>query len=107
MLDGRAIWYLIPALLIGGAVAAGISYWVANAYIVSQRTGDPLQTQAVSSRCRTSDGSKAASVGGAFLRSPRKGTGVFTQYSNLLVYEALPYASLVDSRGGYYVCISY
>jgi hypothetical protein len=45
MLDGRAIWYLIPAQLVGGAVAAGISYWAANAYIVSQHTGDPLQTQ--------------------------------------------------------------
>jgi hypothetical protein len=45
MLDGRAIWYLIPALLICGAVAAGISPWAANAYIGSQHTGDPLQTQ--------------------------------------------------------------
>jgi hypothetical protein len=45
MLDGRAIWYLIPALLIGGAVGAGISYWAATTYIASQHAGDPLQAQ--------------------------------------------------------------
>jgi hypothetical protein len=26
MLEGRAIWYLIPALLISGAVGAGVAY---------------------------------------------------------------------------------
>jgi hypothetical protein len=30
MLEGRAIWYLIPALLISGAAAVGVSYWVAE-----------------------------------------------------------------------------
>jgi hypothetical protein len=45
MLEGRAIWYLIPALLISGAAAVGVSYWVAETYIASQHAGDPLQTQ--------------------------------------------------------------
>jgi hypothetical protein len=45
MLDGRFVWYLLAALLISGAVGAGLVYWAANAYIVSQHTGDPLQTQ--------------------------------------------------------------
>lgn len=53
MPDGHAIWYLIPALLICGAVAAGISYWAANAYIGSQHTGDPFKHRAVSSHRRT------------------------------------------------------
>jgi hypothetical protein len=45
MLEGRAIWYLIPALLISGAVGAGLAYWTATAYISSQHEGDPLQKQ--------------------------------------------------------------
>jgi hypothetical protein len=45
MLEGRAIWYLIPALLISGALAIGISYWVATTYIASSHEGDPLQKQ--------------------------------------------------------------
>jgi hypothetical protein len=45
MLEGRAIWYLIPALLISGAAAVGLSYWVGTTYVASQHEGDPLQTQ--------------------------------------------------------------
>jgi hypothetical protein len=45
MLDGRFVLYLLAALLISCAVGAGLAYWAANAYIVSQHTGDPLQTQ--------------------------------------------------------------
>jgi len=45
MLDGRFVLYLLAALLVGCAVSAGLAYWAANAYIVSQHTGDPLQTQ--------------------------------------------------------------
>jgi hypothetical protein len=45
MLEGRAIWYLIPALLISGAVGAGLAYWVANAILASQHARDPLQAQ--------------------------------------------------------------
>jgi hypothetical protein len=45
MLDGRFVWYFLAALLISGAIGASLVYWAANAYIVSQHTGDPLQTQ--------------------------------------------------------------
>jgi hypothetical protein len=45
VLDGRFVWYLLATLLVSGAVGAGLVYWAANAYIVSQHTGDPLQTQ--------------------------------------------------------------
>jgi hypothetical protein len=45
VLDGRFVWYLLAALLVSGAIGAGLVYWAANAYIVSQHTGDPLQTQ--------------------------------------------------------------
>jgi hypothetical protein len=45
MLEGRAILYLIPALLISGVLAAGLAYWAATALIVSSHEGDPLQKQ--------------------------------------------------------------
>jgi hypothetical protein len=45
MLEGRAIWYLIPALLISGVLAAGLAYWAATALIVSSHEGEPLQKQ--------------------------------------------------------------
>jgi hypothetical protein len=45
MLDGRFVLYLLTALLVSAAVGAGLAYWAANAYVVSQHTGDPLQTQ--------------------------------------------------------------
>jgi hypothetical protein len=45
MLDGRFVLYLLAALLVSGAVGAGLAYWAANAYIVSEHTGDALQTQ--------------------------------------------------------------
>jgi len=55
MFEGRAIWYLIPALLIGGALGAGISYWVGEKYIVSVHDGDPLQKQGGPSRSQEID----------------------------------------------------
>jgi hypothetical protein len=45
VLDGRFVFYLLAALLVSCVVGAGLAYWAANAYIVSQHTGDPLQTQ--------------------------------------------------------------
>jgi hypothetical protein len=45
VLDGRFVWYFLAALLVSCAVGAGLAFWAANAYIVSQHTGDPLQTQ--------------------------------------------------------------
>jgi hypothetical protein len=45
MLEGRNIWYLIAALLMSGVLAAGISYWAANAYIAGSHSGDPLQSR--------------------------------------------------------------
>jgi hypothetical protein len=43
VLDGRFVFYLLVALLVSAAVGASLAYWAANAYIVSQHTGDPLQ----------------------------------------------------------------
>ncbi len=45
MLDGRFFLYFLAALSVSSAVGAGLAYWAANAYIVSQHSGDPLQTQ--------------------------------------------------------------
>jgi hypothetical protein len=45
MLDGRFVLYLLAALLVSAAVGVSLAYWAANAYIVSEHTGDPLQTQ--------------------------------------------------------------
>jgi hypothetical protein len=41
VLDGRFVWYLLAALLVSCTVGAGLAFWAANAYIVSQHTGDP------------------------------------------------------------------
>jgi archaellum component FlaG (FlaF/FlaG flagellin family) len=44
MLEGRyAILLLIVAVLISGAVAAGMTYWAATTYLTSQHSEDPLQ----------------------------------------------------------------
>jgi hypothetical protein len=45
MLDGlsrRAIWCFVAALLIGGALIAGFSYWATKEYIARQDAGDRL-----------------------------------------------------------------
>ena len=37
------LWLILLALLIGGALSAGLSYWATEKYSASLRADDPLQ----------------------------------------------------------------